>query len=653
MMTRKGVLALMTLAAMGVATVAQAPQSRPIVPVALDAVRLTGGFWRARLATNRDVTIPHILDQNEITGRVANFAKAAKRASGTYEGRRFNDTDVYKIIEAASYSLIQQPNPQLSRRLDDLIALIAAAQEPDGYLYPARTIDPARPAPGAGPSRWVQLNGSHELYNAGHLYEAAVAHFRATGKRSLLDVAVRNARLIRWTFGPDGLHAVPGHQEIELALVRLAESTGDASYADLARFFLDQRGRPHETQPYPDGPFAMYNDRAYRQDHLPVVEQGRAAGHAVRATYMYAGMADVAMLFQPPGYRTALERLFADVVSKRLYVTGGIGARSGTESFGDDYELPNREAYTETCAAVGLEQWASRMFRLTGDGKYLDLAERVLYNGLLSGVSAGGDRFFYQNPLAADSSVRRSAYFEVACCPANLARTLARLPGLMYATDDTTVYLNVFGASEARLTVAGTGVRLTQRTDYPWDGDFEIRVEPERAATFTVAIRIPGWARGKAVDSDLYRFSDPDVPAPTAIVNGNAVPVTFDRGFARISRSWRTGEVIHLHLPMPVQRVLAHDSITANRGRAAFQRGPLVYALEGVDAASSLDALRIPIDAGVRASFRTGLLGGVQVLTGTGEDTSTTPARPRPFVAIPYFAWANRGPTEMVVWVDY
>jgi DUF1680 family protein len=629
--------------ALGAAAVlmqASPPRTYPLTPLPLDAVQLSDGFWRARLETNRAATIPHIFRQNELTGRVANFAKAAKRQEGSYEGRRFNDTDVYKAIEAASYTLIQHDDPALERQLDGLIAIIAAAQEPDGYLYPARTIDPANPAPGAGPARWVHLNGSHELYNFGHLYEAAVAHHSATGKTSLLDVAVRNARLVRSVFGPRGRRAVPGHQEIELALVRLAEVTGDRSYAELARFFLDARGGTHQTEPYPDpGPFAMYNGREYKQDHRPVVAQDRAVGHAVRATYMYAGMTDIAALFASPAHRAAVERLHADVVSRRLYITGGIGARSGTESFGDDYELPNLQAYTETCAAVGLEQWAHRLFRLTGEGHYLDLAERVLYNGLLSGVSASGDRFFYQNPLASEGRPQRVPYFDVACCPANLSRALARLPGLVYAHADDTAYVALFAASAATLPLKSGAVRLTQRTSYPWDGDIELRVEPAMTSAFTLAVRMPGWSRGQPVASDLYRFERSDLPPPTLIVNGEAVRVTMERGFARVTRTWRSGDVVHVHLPMPVQRVIAHERVADNRGRVALQRGPLVYAFEQIDNGRDLAERALPRDPDLRPQFRADLLGGMTVLT---NGTMT---------AVPYFAWANRGAGEMRVWM--
>jgi uncharacterized protein len=412
-------------------------------------------FWTPRLERNRTVTIPHIFRENELTGRVANFARAAGREKGDYQGRRFNDTDVYKAIEAASWSLVSHPDAALESELDRLIALIAAAQQPDGYLYPARTIHPDHPAPGAGPERWVDLNGSHELYDAGHLYEAAVAHFEATGKRSLLDVAIKNADLVARTFGPGRRSAVPGHEEIELALVKLFRVTGERRYLELARYFIDQRGRPHDTLPYPPGPFAMYNDPAYRQDQVPVVDQDRAVGHAVRAMYLYSGLADVAALTGEPAYGRALDRLWQDVVSRRLYLTGGVGARDTVEAFGDDYELPNRSAYAETCAAVGNVLWNQRMFLLRGDARYLDVLERTLYNGALSGVSLSGDRFFYTNPLASAGDVERKSYFEVACCPANLARLLAELPGLIYARAGERVYVDLYVGSRATLSLAG------------------------------------------------------------------------------------------------------------------------------------------------------------------------------------------------------
>ena len=429
------VLAAVGLAAMADMTAwgqqAQEPSGSdyPIRAVPLTAVRFTDDFWRPRLDINRTVTIPHILQQNDITGRVDNFLKAARRKEGAYQGQRYNDTDVYKVIEAASFSLAAHPDAALDKKLDELVAAIAAAQESDGYLYTPRTVDPKNPAPGAGPERWSWLFTSHELYDQGHMYEAAVAHFQATGKRTLLNVAIKSADLVCRTFGPGARRDVPGHEEIELALVKLFRVTGNRTYLETAKYFLDERGRQHSAPTpafEPGSRFAIYNDLAYRQDHQPVADQARAVGHAVRAMYLYTGMTDVGQLLTEPALTAATDRLWTDVVSKRMYVTGGLGSEGRTEAFGDDYALPNR-AYAETCASVGGLLWHHRMFLREGDAAYYDTFERTLYNGYLSGVSLAGNSFFYQNPLVSDGTRERSPYFDVACCPANLARLMEEL----------------------------------------------------------------------------------------------------------------------------------------------------------------------------------------------------------------------------------
>ena len=624
----------------------------PIRAVEHGDVELLDGFWRDRLEVNRASSIPAILRQNEITGRVANFEKAAGLKTGKYEGRRFNDTDIYKAIEAASYSLKRTPDAKLSAELDRLIDLIAKSQEPDGYLYPARTIDPANPAPGAGPQRWVHLNGSHELYNVGHLYEAAIAHFEATGKRTLLDVALKNANLVAATFGRDKLRAIPGHEEIELALVRLFRLTGVPRYYDTARFFLDQRGGEHQIQPYPEGPFAMYNERSYKQDHLPLLQQDRAVGHAVRAMYVYSAMADVAGLEGDTAYRTAAERIWRDMIAKRMYLTGGIGARGTFESFGDDYELPNRDAYTETCASAGNVFWNARMFLTTGNSAYLDVLERTLYNGLISGVSLSGDRFFYQNPLESDGKRardQRSEYFEVACCPANLARTIAQMPGYIYAYEGETIFVNLFTGSRARVPLGRGPVTITQATNYPWDGEVRIRVEPDAPRMFTVAFRNPAWTAERPLESDLYRYADARrLPPPVVEVNGKPfIDIRGRSGFITIMREWSPGDEIRVRFQMPVRRVLSHPGIKDNTGKVAFERGPLVYALEAVDNGAGILDLIVPDEARLDSTFRRNLLGGVQVVTGQGMRGGQR----APFTAIPYFAWANRGASEMAVWV--
>jgi DUF1680 family protein len=651
----------------------------PIQAVPATRVRLTDEFWRPRLETNRTVTIPHILKQNELTGRVANFLKAARRQTGSYEGQRYNDTDVYKIIEAASYSLAARPDAALEKQLDDLIAIVAAAQEPDGYLYTPRSVDPAHPAPGAGPERWSWLHTSHELYDQGHMFEAAVAHFQATGKRTLLDVAIRSADLICATFGPAARRDAPGHQEIELALVKLYRVTGTQAYLDTARFFLDERGRPHSvTHPtFAKGDrFFMYNDLAYRQDHKPVLEQERAEGHAVRAVYMLAGMMDVGTLMAEQAYTRRAEALFQDVVSKRMYVTGGLGAKGQTEAFDDDYVLPNR-AYAETCASIGGMLWYHRMFLREGDASYMDVFERTLYNGYLSGVSLAGDTFFYQNPLVSTGKVERSAYFDVACCPANLARLMAQLPGLVFARRDDVIFVNLFVGSEARVEMQDGAWRIAQQTRYPWNGRVSIRIDPATAspAEATLALRIPGWSRGEAMPTDLYRFADAGsvtqtptrggtpltTPTPTLTVNGKAEPIVLEKGFARIQRRWQKGDVVELDLPMPVQRLVAHASVAEDRGKIALQRGPVVYCFEGIDNGGAIDTAAVPASATLTHAFRRDLLNGVEVITARASakdapDGSAAPGdagapRERTLVAVPYFAWANRGKGAMAVWI--
>jgi DUF1680 family protein len=625
------------------------PEPQPIRAVPFTEVRLTDSFWRPRLETNRTVTIPHLLGQNEETGRVDNFRKAAGLMEGKYEGRRFNDTDLYKIIEAASYALAQDYDPALDAELDELIALIAAAQQEDGYLFPARTIDPGSPAPGVGSERWIhEAAGSHELYNAGHLIEAAVAHHRATGKRSLLDVATRFADLIDRDFGPDARRDVPGHEEIEVALVELSELSGERRYLELAKFFIDERGREHDGEPYAEGTnFAIYNDRAYKQDHLPVIEQKKASGHAVRATYLYTGMADVAARTEAPGYRESLESIWKDVVSTKLYLTGGIGSRGTFESFGEDFELPNRTAYTETCAAIGNDLWNHRMFLASGEARFLDVMERILYNGTLSGVSASGDRFFYTNPLESGGGVERSAYFEVACCPANVARLLARLPGMIYAQRGDEIFVNLYVGSETEIELESGRVRVEQETLYPWESLVRLEVAPDEPLPIAVHLRIPGWARGEPVPGDLYRFADEENATPSLRVNGESVALRPAQGFATVKRVFRPGDVVELVLPMPARRIRSHPSVAGNQGRLALQRGPLVYALEGIDNGGKVLDLILPVSGEIETIPRSDLLGGVVVLSGRAF-RSGTEAR---FIAVPYFAWANRGPGEMAVWI--
>ncbi|MBN2415272.1 glycoside hydrolase family 127 protein [bacterium] len=612
----------------------------PITPIPFNAVTITDSFWRPRIETNRVVTIPYEFRMCEETGRIDNLRKAAGLMDGPYLGRRFNDSDVFKAMEAASYSLIQHPDAGLEVLMDSLVTLIGQAREEDGYLYSARTVDPDNPAPGAGSERWIHLQGSHELYNVGHMYEAAVAYYQATGKRAFLDIALKNADLIDSVFGPGKRMDTPGHQEIEIGLGKLFRVTGEKRYLDLAKFFLDQRGREHDSAPYPDSSvYAIYNGRPYKQDHLPVLEQSEAVGHAVRAVYMYSGMADIAALAGDPSYVKAIDRLWEDVVRGKLYITGGIGARHTSEAFGDAYELPNREAYTETCASVGNVLWNHRMFLMKGESEYIDVLERTLYNGLISGVSFSGDRFFYQNPLESTGGYARSAWFDCACCPPNIARFLPSLSGYMYGQRDTEIFVNLFIGSTASLKVDGVPVTLTQETDYPWQGWIHLTIDPERPLKSTVALRVPGWARNEPVPGDLYRYETSIEDAPLLTVNGKETAAESGDGYLRITRVWQAGDRIELVLPMPVRRVRSHPDVVPNRGRAALQRGPLVFCLEEADNGPDVLSAVLPPDAVLRGVFRPDLLQGVMTI----EAGALT--------AVPYYAWANRGAGSMTVWI--
>lgn len=617
--------------------------------VPFDRVRFEGGLLAERIETNRTATLPVAWARCEESGRLWNFERAAAALSGEPPSDRrppgfpFDDTDVYKLIEGASYCLTIAPDPELDARLDRVIATIAAAQEPDGYLYTTRTLCPEAPHAWAGARRWeCETDLSHELYNLGHLFEAAVAHQRATGKHSLLDVAVRAADLLDGTFGPDERSIWPGHQIAEMGLVRLAAATGSSKYVDLARFLLDERG--------PDG--SPRSGDPYNQSHARVRDQTEAVGHAVRATYLYAGMADVAASGELPEYVAALRAIWADIVRHKLYVTGGIGADASKEAFGAPDELPNRSAYNETCAAIGLVYFAHRMFLLEGRSCFVDVLERVLYNGLLSGVSLDGETFFYPNPLESHGEHARSEWFACACCPGNIARFLASLPGYAYACSGDEVYVNLFAAGTAQIELEdGCGLTIVQRGNYPWSGCVELCIsEISGPAELCLQLRVPGWARGEVVPSDLYAFSEPTDEAVTLELNGRRLPLEVTDGYVRLRRVWQRGDELRLNLPMPVRRVESHERVQDNRGRIALQRGPIVYALEGHDHAGGrvLD-LRLSDVAALEARFQADVLGGVVTLSGRavrdeGLDVALT--------AIPYFAWANRGATQMLVWME-
>ena len=643
------------------AAFAQTPaRDYPVKPVPFTAVHFNDVFWAPRIEINRSVTIPFAFGKNEETGRVNNFVRAATALRGEpladkkAPGYPFDDTDIYKVIEGASYALSVHPDPELDAYVDGLIAKIAAAQEKDGYLYTTRSIDPEHPHPWAGTKRWeLEKVDSHELYDLGHLYEAAAAHYQATGKRNLLDIAMKSASLLENTFGPGKLSIWPGHQITEMGLAKLYRVSGHPGFLDLAKFMLDERG--------PDG--SRGAGRPYNQSHVKVVDQSEAVGHAVRATYMYSGMADVAALTGDSAYVSAIDRIWENVAGKKLYITGGIGATAAGEAFGKNYELPNLTAYNETCAAVGNDYWNHRLFLLHADARYIDVMERTLYNGLISGVSLDGKSFFYPNPLESNGSHARSPWFGVACCPGNITRFLASVPGYVYAQRGSELYVNLFVASSAEIRMDnGRKVEVTQETRYPWDGAVKLRVTPDQAGPLAVHVRIPGWARNEPVPSDLYQFADKASAQPTLRVNGAAVPVRLVKGYATIERTWKAGDTVELMLPMPVRRVVANTEVAADRGRVALQRGPLVYTAEWADHTSAANPegrvrnLVLPDNAALTAEFDAKLLKGVTVIKGRAASLSLDAAgavhrTAQPFTAIPYYAWANRWRGQMMVWI--
>ena len=609
--------------------------------VAFTEVKIADEFWAPRIETNRTKSIPHNFKWCRQTGRFTNFAKAGKRMEGGFEGIYFNDSDVYKVLEGAAYSLQAHPDPKLEKQFDEVLAWIAAAQQDNGYLNTYYTLkEPTR--------KWTNCRVRHELYCAGHMFEAAVAHHRATGKKTFLDVATKFADRIDEIFGPDKRHDVPGHEEIELALVKLYRLTGQERYLKLAKFFLDIRGRETKKRPKTYG--------HYCQDHEPVTKQSEPTGHAVRAMYLYAGMADVAAITGDKGYVDALGRLWENTVTKKMYITGAIGSTRHGEAFGKNYQLPNASAYGETCASIGMCLWNHRMNLLHADGRYADTFERTLYNGMLAGVDLGGEKFFYVNPLASAGRHHRQPFFGCACCPTNVARFMPSLPGYVYAAGDDRILVNLYATSRGVVKIKDNTVRLSQATRYPWDGEVKITVSPKTPAEFDVSLRIPAWCVGVAGKDDLYQPRP--VPAEqrtvTVKVNGERIDKpTVVKGYARIRRTWKAGDEVQLSMPMPVRRVAAHPSVEADVGRVAIQRGPIVYCVEAVDNGPDAASIYLPKDAELTTKARRDLLGGVMTITGKAMVRYGGERKDKPIelVAVPYYAWDHRAPGAMAVWI--
>lgn len=618
----------------------------PIDPVPFTSVKVTDSFWGQRLKASREVTIPLAFSKCEETGRYENFVRAA-HPSDEYkvEGFSFDDTDVYKTIEGASYLLQTYPDKKLEKYIDSVLQIVAAAQEPDGYLYTARTMNPKHPHDWAGPERWTKVEElSHEFYNLGHMVEGAVAHYQATGKRNFLDIAIKYADCVCKAIGngPDQKKLVPGHQIAEMALVRLYLVTGDRKYLDQAKFFLDARG---------------YTSRkdAYSQAHKPVLEQDEAVGHAVRATYMYAGMADVAAITGDSSYIKAVDRIWENIVNKKIYITGGIGSRHAGESFGDNYELPNLSAYNETCAAIGNVYVNYRLFLLHGDAKYFDVLERTLYNGLISGVSLDGGSFFYPNPLASTGGYSRKPWFGCACCPSNISRFIPSLPGYVYAVKDDHVYVNLYMGNRGELKVNNKKIVLEQETSYPWNSDIRIRVV-KGALPFTMNLRIPGWVRNEVLPGDLYRYDDEQKLGYTVTVNGEAVEGELQKGYLQIERKWKKGDVVEVHFDMQSRVVRANEKVAADRGRVAVERGPIVYCAEWPDNDFNVHNILLNQHPSFQVVNNPDLLYGICEITTDAQALSYDAAgrlivKDVKLTLIPYYAWAHRGEGDMEVWL--
>jgi DUF1680 family protein len=620
----------------------------PVRPVPFTSVKLTDNFWAPRIKLNHEVTIPIALKHCYSTGRVDNFLFAANIKQGEFCTQYpFDDTDIYKIIEGASYSLQTIPDPKLDAQLDSLIDYIGKAQEPDGYLYTNRTINPEKTHAWAGKERWeMESDLSHELYNSGHLFEAAVAHFLATEKRSLIDIAIKNADLLVETFGPGKLLRSPGHQVVEMGLVKMYRVTGKKEYLDLAKFFIDSRG---QNSPHARG--------EYSQDHLPVTEQTEAVGHAVRATYLYSGMADVAAITGDTAYLDALGKIWNNIVTTKLYITGGIGATAGHEGFGPEYELPNMSAYNETCASIGSIYWNYRMFLLHGNSKYFDVLEQTLYNGMVDGVSLSGDRFFYPNPLESMGQHSRSEWFGCACCPSNVCRFIPSVPGYIYGQTDDRIFVNLYIQNSVSLEMKGKKVELEQITGYPWNGDVKLKVNSAPGESFEMALRIPSWAKNEVLPGNLYAFADDKNPVYSIKINGKYEAFEIENGYAILAKKWQKGDEIQISLPLETRRVKADSRVKDNIGKVALMRGPMVYCVEWPDFESKrVLNLVLPPESKLKTTFKPDFLGGVAVVEGKGSSVKKTKdgkltESPVNITAIPYFAWANRGSGEMAVWL--
>jgi DUF1680 family protein len=645
-MTRPSILSTLLFGLMHAPIEAQL-QTGIIRPVNFSKVNITDAFWRPKIDLVATKTLDACIYQTEVkTARIRNFEKVARNQGEKHEGIFYDDSDVFKALEAMAYSLQTHPSKTMEGKCDEWIDKIAAAQQSDGYLNTYYTL--------TAPDKRYSDMSMHEDYNNGHLIEAAVAYYEATGKRKLLDVAIRWADHFDRIFGPGKRHWVTGHQELELALVKLYRTTNEKRYLALADWLLSERGHRHAV----GYTWSQWKDTAYAQDLVPVKEQREITGHAVRAMYLYTGAADVATHTGDTGYLHAMRRVWEDVVYRNMYVTGGIGSAGSNEGFSTDYDLPNEQAYCETCASVGMVFWNQRMNALTRNTEYIDVLERSLYNGALDGLSLSGDRFFYGNPLASRGQHQRREWFGTACCPSNIARLVASLGNYLYASDDDGIYVNLFVQSETQININRNNVAIQMKTSYPWNGAMTLQVDPAAPDSFGIRIRIPGWLSGRPVPGGLYHMQSADATKmPVFLVNGKPVSSVMRDGYACLSRKWAKGDRLTWTFDMPVQRLYARNEVGQTKGRTALQRGPLVYCVEGIDNDSAAWNIIVPEDVKFTPVPHSILNEKVMALRGTAPvlvaspDGRSAKTALRTVTAIPYYAWANRGKTEMQVWL--
>jgi len=616
-------------------------------PVSFSQVNITDHFWKPKLKLVATATLNACIYQTETaTPRIENFKKVARKKGEKHVGIFYDDSDVFKALEAIAYSLKNNPDSALERKADEWIDIIAAAQQPDGYLNTYYTL-------GGLENRYTDMS-MHEDYNAGHMIEAAVAYYNETGKRKFLDVCIKWADHFDAIFGPGKKDWVTGHQELELALVKLYKATNDKKYLNLAHWLLDERGH----QLAKGYTWTDWKDTAYAQDVVPVKDQKEITGHAVRAMYMYTGAADVAAFTGDADYMKAMETVWQDVVYRNMYITGGIGSSGGNEGFSVDYDLPNEQAYCETCASVGMVFWNQRMNALTGDAKYIDVLERSLYNGALDGLSLSGDRFFYGNTLASNGRNARREWFGTACCPANIARLIASLGDYVYAKNETGIWVNLFVGSDTKISIGKNEVAIKMETNYPLDGNVKITIAPVKPASFSLHIRKPGWSSGTVVPGDLYSYAASSAGASviTLKVNGKPVTAAEENGYLVINRAWKAGDVVEYNMVMDVKRVISKEEIKTNNNRVALQRGPLVYCIEGADNDGTAWNIFFPGDAVIKEKSYTVLNENVIALTAQlptiniSADGSSIQTVNREITAIPYYTWCNRGNNPMQVW---